>query len=277
MPCKYFYITRDTVRVIVGRGVTDAGNPAEIAYSDDFGTTWHLVNLGATVAACLPWVGSIFALDYRHIWAGTNLGALWFSDDGGVTWTLMFTATMGTNRIYSIRFRDETYGLIAGGSAGAGGLLYSTVDGGVTWLPLTAPVAMVAASIYACELIDKNRFWLGFGLNDGDLYYSNDAGVTWVHRNIVIPSPITSLDRVSEINFIDEQCVFVGITGSVGAVNYGCLFRSFDGGFSWESWVSPAMGALVGICGIHACSYNKCYWVGQPIAGLLGTVAIVSG
>jgi photosystem II stability/assembly factor-like uncharacterized protein len=273
--CECFYVTRGTVRVIVGRGTSDGANPPEIAYSDNYGTSWISVNLGAVVAEYIHSQGSLFALDYRHIWASTNVGKLWFSDDGGVTWTLKLTSSI-VNGIYSIRFRDETYGLISGGHLGTGCILYSTADGGETWTLLTAnlPAAEVAVSSYACDLVDNNRLWLSY--TNAHLYYSNDAGLTWTRRYLPTPVGMTTLFCAYSMQFLDQQCGFIGIRCTVGAVAYGVLFRTFDGGFNWESWVGSAAAATMAISGIHPCSYNKCYWVGGPVAAL-GTVAIVSG
>jgi photosystem II stability/assembly factor-like uncharacterized protein len=273
--CECFYISRDTIRVIVGRSTTDGANPPEIAYSDNFGVSWTTVNIGATVAEYLYDAGSLFALDYRHVWAGTNAGKLWLSDDGGVTWTLKLTSSIA-NGIYSIRFRDEVYGLISGGHLGAGCILYSTSDGGDNWTLLTPnlPAAEVAVSSYTCDLVDNNRFWVGYV--NAHLYYSNDAGLTWTRRYLPMPVGMTALFCIYGLQFLDEQCVFIGVRCTVGAVAYGVVFRSIDGGFSWESWVGVAAAATIGISAIHPCSYNKCYWVGGPVAAL-GTVAVVSG
>jgi photosystem II stability/assembly factor-like uncharacterized protein len=154
-------------------------------------------------------------------------------------------------------------------------VIYATSDGGTTWVGILGPAAEAAVDVYSCELIDNNRFWLGYG--NGHLYYSNDAGATWTRRMLPIPVGATSVSIISNIRFLDEQCVFAGIRCSDGINTYGSLFRSIDGGFSWESWLSSSMvAAPLGILGIHACSYNKCYWVGDPFGGK-GTVAVVSG
>lgn len=271
--CQCFYISRDTVRVIVGCCTAGAGS-ARISWSDDYGVTWNAVTLGSPNGEFLQISGSLFALDDRHIWAGTNTGKLYFSEDGGLTWALVLTSAI-VQEINSIRFRDESYGLIAGGTAGADALLYKTSDGGTTWVVVIPPAAETNHNICSCDLVDNNRFWLGF--DNGQLWYSNDSGATWSRRYLSLPVGMTALSLIPSICFIDEQCVFVGIMCVTGGNTYASLFRSVDGGFTWESWVSTSMAAApVGIASIHACSYNKCYWVGDPIAAL-GTVAIVSG
>jgi photosystem II stability/assembly factor-like uncharacterized protein len=269
--CECFYVTRDTIRVIVGRSVTDAGNPAEIAWSDDFGVTWNRVNLGAVVAEFLPWNGSLLALDNRHIWAGTDAGKLWFSEDGGLSWVLSLSA--GTD-IMDIKFRDEHYGLVVCN----GGNIYRTLDGGISWLLVTEPAADAGNDILACEIIDNNRLWIGFA--NANLYYSNDGGDTWTRRILPLYPGMASFTAFSAMSFIDEFCGWLAISCLDGAGHiYSVYYRTFDGGADWEYWMATGqVHAIYGPGGIHACGYNKCYFVGDPPGGVaLGMVGVISG
>ena len=56
---------RNSTRIIVGRGVTTASVPAEIAYSDDAGATWTKVELGASPGTDAQFISSRHAL-YAH-------------------------------------------------------------------------------------------------------------------------------------------------------------------------------------------------------------------
>jgi photosystem II stability/assembly factor-like uncharacterized protein len=269
--CECFYVTRDTVRVIVGRSLTDGANPAEIAWSDDYGVTWNNVNLGAVVAEFLPWNGSLFVLDNRHLWAGTDAGKLWFSEDGGLTWALSLSA--GTD-VMDIKFRDEHYGLVVCN----GGNIYRTLDGGITWLLVTEPAADAGNDILACEIIDINRMWIGF--SNAHLYYTKDGGDTWTQRNLPLYPGMASFTAFSAMRFIDAYCGWLSISclDAPGHI-YSVYYRTVDGGADWEYWIATGqLHAAYGPGGIHACSYNKCYFVGDPPGGVaLGMVGVISG
>lgn len=67
-----FYVGRNTYRVLVARGTTDAGNPAEVAYSDDEGATWTSANVGAIVGQFAFSRFSLFFAQYAKylVWHG---------------------------------------------------------------------------------------------------------------------------------------------------------------------------------------------------------------
>lgn len=76
-------ISRTVTRWIVYRGTTDAGAPAESAYSDDSGATWTLVNVGSTNAQFTNDSQAAFAIDKGLILVGTTGGYIYRSTDGG--------------------------------------------------------------------------------------------------------------------------------------------------------------------------------------------------
>ena len=113
------------------------------------------------------------------------------------------------------------------------------------------------------SVIDAYRVWVG--LDDGTVYYSNDWGATWTAR--ALP---TTLTNTGDGMFIDEFCGFV--VGYSGAGNgYPTMLRTFDGGYSWESYVhGTAFNAAVEYFGMNAlwvCSYNEVHAVGEQLAG----------
>src|SRR5690606_27178368 len=81
-----FAIDRNTRRILVFRGTTDVSAPAEAAYSDDGGTTWTNVNIGSDNGEFVSSPKAVHAINQYNIWAGTNSGRIYFSNDGGGTW-----------------------------------------------------------------------------------------------------------------------------------------------------------------------------------------------
>jgi photosystem II stability/assembly factor-like uncharacterized protein len=222
------------------------GNPAEVAYSDDGGTTWTTVNVDATNGAFFGGQGSLFALNYRNIWAGLTSGEVWFSSDGGLTWAEQPSANAGVNGILQVKFLDENVGLFGGYV----NTLYHTSDGGDHWRALTGP--FVGDIVTAMAMIDADRWWLGN--EDGALWYTMDGGTTWTQRTFpVVGSP----GVLGDIHFIDEyHGAFVTSGGSI--------YRTWNGGADWEQHTpGDDTFASGGFNAVYMCHPNLVYAVGE--------------
>ena len=129
-----FSVGANTRRVIVARGTTDASNPAEIAYSDNDGTTWSQVNVGSTNALYVLGPDGMFALDQSNIWVVTGGGNVHYSEDGGVTWTTQDAGVATSSNLLAVHFADNKVGFAGGASDD----VIRTIDGGVSWSAVTA-------------------------------------------------------------------------------------------------------------------------------------------
>ena len=265
-----FMIDGSTERLVVARGTTDAGNPAEIAYSDNNGTTWTPVNVGSTNGEYAMHSGALFALDHRHIWLVTSEGNVYFSDDGALTWTNQNSPAPGAAEgLWYVHFIDHLFGMAVGGDRAAPTChIVTTTDGGEHWTLLTTEPQVELA--VAVRLLDHNRAWVV--MDDGSLWYSNDFGATWSER--VLPTTPTNL---GDIDFWDEYNIVVcGYTTS-GAPEYPTIWRSIDGGFSWEVYVhttaftaDPTPG--FGLNAVKMCSANEIHTVGNQLSGAYSAV-----
>jgi photosystem II stability/assembly factor-like uncharacterized protein len=257
----------DTYRIIAGRGTTDAAAPAEIAWSDDYGATWTLVNVGTTNAEFITWGNAIAAIDKYHIWAGTEMGNLFFSEDGGATWAdLNCPATVD---IYAIHPLDENYVLVAGEN----NLILWSTDGGEHFAAITGPAARAADEATCCWAFDRKRWMVGY--LTGHLHYTNDGGDTWAE--ITLPTGGGTINRVNDLSFVDSHFGFAAGKVTIGAVIYGCFWRTVNGGYDWELHLTEALtvGAL-GMASVHACDANKCIGAGD-ISAATGTIYTASG
>jgi photosystem II stability/assembly factor-like uncharacterized protein len=208
-----FRVGRDTIRVLVARGETDGGNPAEIAYSDDNGATWTNVNVGATNGEFVSNSHALFALDRYHIWLGSSGGRIYFSKDGGATWTLQENAVISATAIHGITFTDPDIGF----AVYTGGQVAKTTDGsqtGATW-----SAATVSGSAAALDIHSISQFFVWVAGSDG-LFYSHDAGVTWAERGAYV---------IGAIDFLNE---LEGI--AVGSAASGLIYHTINGGYDWS-------------------------------------------
>jgi photosystem II stability/assembly factor-like uncharacterized protein len=250
-----FYIDRDTVRIMVMRGTTVA-DATPIAYSDDTGVTWTQPAASGTANSYAPHGGCLYSLDKDHIWHCSDLGTIWFSGDGGLTWTDQDAPVPGggVQDLYCIHFRDANYGAAVGES----GTFMYTSDGGGHWTIGTAPVA---GTLTGVSVIDANRVWCVSAA--GVCYYSNDMGTTWNTRTL--PTTPTAL---GDIAFADE---FMGaICGNYHATDdYGIVYRTFNGGHDWEVFINnTAFDTTLEYYGLNAlwiCDWNHIYAVGEPV------------
>lgn len=229
-------VDNEHMRVIVGRGTTDAANPPEIAYADvditgaPQTTVWTAVDLPGADAFFFLGQGALFALDFYHIWACTDGGAIAFSDDGGVTWTAQLTGVADDFR--DIFFVDENIGICVGGSTGASHVIYTTTDGGAHWnvVTMVGPGATVMATSCVCH--DAQRLWVGF--EGGQLYSSLNGGDTWTACVLPLTVGSTAREAINDIERVDDFCMWIATGHTKGAAFWPAVYRTVNGGHDWE-------------------------------------------
>ena len=258
---------RDTVRHIIGRGA-GAGN-GQVAYTDNGGTAWTVAAMGAVAGEFMPWNGCLFALDPYHIWGCTDTGAgaagnIYFSDDSGVTWTLQGT---GADALNCIKFVDYNTGLCVGDT----NEILLTTDGGASWSTLAGPGAEAAVDALGCHIFDRYRFQVGY--EDGTLWATFDGGTTWTQRALPMPPLGTAINQVNSVNYIDDHNGVLAVKYTVTAAIWGAIYRTFDGGYSWEVYstdVAYTVGAI-GMASAVMANPNLAYGVGD-LENALGTI-----
>lgn len=241
----------DDHRVIVFRGTTDAGAPAECAYADvtSFGTTvWNAVTIGAVNG---QFVTSAFYLDDAHIYAGTNDGYIYKSTDGGITWTAELAT--GVVRFYGIAALSN--GLVL--AVGASNTIYISEDGGDSFSVLTGPSA---GNTLNCVWItpDGTAF---VGDNTGDLYGSYNRGDSWTALTLQ-GATATAVKRI--MSFGDDN-VFVIANKTAGD---GLCWESVDGGATFRLW-ALAMPTNSGLNALFVVDQNLVFVAGDahPVEG----------
>lgn len=107
-----------------------------VALSGNGGDSWAAgAATGAGVALNCAW-----RLSKNRIWAGTANGRLYYSNDGGVTWTRRTGwAGDGVGQVRDMFWLDEYTGFMAVNNATPVGTVLRTTNGGYTWKALTTP------------------------------------------------------------------------------------------------------------------------------------------
>lgn len=230
-------IGRNVDRIIVVRGTTDADDPMEIAYSDDKGATWTLVDVGVTDAEFAVKKGALFAVNPYEIYLVSNLGRIYKSEDKGVTWEVKEDATITATQYNAIHFTNAQVGYAVGDN----GLVVRTVDGGNTWGAVTATGADELFSVWA---LNRNRVWVGS--TAGKMYYTKNGGETWSLR---MGGDVTA--NVNDFAWLSD---YVGYIANGEYVQF-----TINGGFSFENIDDTAALFEADIVSVNPCSTRQVY------------------
>lgn len=251
-----FAIGSGIKRVLVGRGTTDALNPAEIAYSDDGGDTWTNVDVGTTDGQFFTGPDAIFALDMYHIWAVTSGGYIYFSEDGGATWVAQEEGVITAGDWNGVHFADEDFGFVIGDTD----VIASSTDGGTNWAAVTATGP--GDNLLSIRCLSEFRAWVG--TDGGELYYTHDAGTTWNARAF----SDSGAGTVPSIDFINPYVGAFVYNYLHLAVTYGRVYYTINGGYSWRQVTVPTN---MGLNSIFVCEPYLMYAVGE----IQGTTPVI--
>ena len=255
-----------TNRWLVAREPTTAAtDPYEIAYTDDEGdTAWNIVVVGVTDDEGATGPNSIFALDGSHIWLCTTAGNVFFSADGGITWTDQGAlGASGGSALNCIHFVDEDTGY----AVGVGDTVIWTDNGGTTWTAATA--TGLGSELLSVVCFSRWRAIIGSIIDvDGALVMTFDGGATYVQRAF-------TGNTVEAVNAISFQNNLVGaiVTQPTGAAA-GSVHMTINGGATWFEMVVPAN---LGYNDIDMCGVNEFFGVGEIYVATTGDGTIIHG
>jgi hypothetical protein len=199
-----------TIGITVGDPV---GGEFEIHRTTNGGTTWSQIS-GTSIPN--PLSGEYGCWDVyekfgsNNIWFGTNKGRVFYSTDGGQTWSA--SSSIGTNwQVTRLAFRDANNGLMLAYNTGTIGLC-KTSNGGATWSIVPVTPNLGQAGICA---IPGTTWYASCGYTNPShlISYSTDDGTSW---NTWGGSKVQYLD----IDFVSNTVGFAGgFSGSPSTVN----------------------------------------------------------
>jgi len=184
-------------------------------------------------------LNAVFFVDSRHGWIAGDAGFVSHTDDGGVSWAQQSVKT--SDAINDIYFRNKDSGFLL-----AGGLIFKTVDGGLSWTAgqEISPVGVggAQAELYSIRFSNKNNGWVVGSLSratkNGDsvvvdslIYKTTDSGNTWQRQRL------PSKEELIHLDFVNEKHGW--IVGSSGTV-----LHTDDGGETWMRQQSRTKSTL---------------------------------
>jgi photosystem II stability/assembly factor-like uncharacterized protein len=163
-------------------------------------------------------INSIYFIDSQNGWVVGDSGYISYTSDGGYTWTKQNSMT--NSKLKSIYFLDNNTGF----ACGYNNTLIHTDDKGNTWMPIQ--VVSDSGSIYS-SINSDNDGNLYFISNYGEVYWSNNLGVTWNNKHNFDNWGFSYLDFSN-----NPICYAMQTMGKY-------LHKTNDGGNSWSIYTIP--------------------------------------
>jgi photosystem II stability/assembly factor-like uncharacterized protein len=103
-----------------------------------------------------------------------------------------------------------------------------------TPLPAVVEAPLIdSPSIIFIDMMDEVYGW---GITETEVVSTNDGGVTWYN---VTPPGLTDVGYSVFTDFLDKSHAWVQIVDPNNYPNGGTLYRTFDGGLSWDAFETP--------------------------------------
>lgn len=207
-----------------------AADDGVLYHTTDGGKTWDAVHSGLVDPLEMMSWG-----DEDHGWVATSTLGIARTTDGGSTWEVLQKGVY-IGDLKEIEFVDDQNGYIAGENGIFMGYVAATSDGGDTWQALNLSFPSQEHYFYEVEWTeDGETGWVGtWTFKDGDgVSITHDGGDSWEFHEI----PITFANRARDLDMATERTgVVVGTRGTI--------FRTTDGGVSWDRVPAPTTASL---------------------------------
>jgi photosystem II stability/assembly factor-like uncharacterized protein len=157
------------------------------------------------------------------VWVSGGQGFVGKTLDGGKTWATVKTASNEFTPFIAAVDADHAW-------AATYNSVYKTVDGGLSWSKLNAPVGGGFGNISDLRFADRNN---GYVLATSGiaalptLFATNDGGLSWRALQIPRNTPANNAMEFLSMHLLDANVI--SLVSSAGYV-----YRSEDGGLSWS-------------------------------------------
>lgn len=164
------------------------------------------------------YLDNVTASDSLNAWVTGRGGMILATNDGGVSWekqSYSLSNPHSVNDIFTIKDQNTAW------AVGSGGFIIKTIDDGINWESQGVDPMFDLNTVY---FLDSDN---GFVAGDNyKLLRTQDGGENWE----LIPTPVSG--DIMDLYFQNSMCGWMAGTR--------CLFKSIDGGLSWESKFVPS-------------------------------------
>jgi photosystem II stability/assembly factor-like uncharacterized protein len=252
--------------VVTDEIIWASGTKGTVVKSIDGGKTWLANRVQGMEQADFR---TLYAFDERNAIIANvgSPGKILRTEDGGITWRIVYTNTHPNVFIDGVDFRNDRDGIVYGDPFDGRMFMLTTNDGGNSWRPLeSAPrlepgEASFAASGTGIRWIGESSLLVCTGGTVSRLWHSTDKGATWssFRPPVVQGKASTGIFSVAA----DGRWVVVGGDFQDESLNTDHHLYSDDEG---KTWKVPA----VSVRGYRECieSLGKGIWVAVGPTGI---------
>lgn len=214
------------------------GNDGLVLHTTDGFATFEEVSLGTETD-----LAQVFFIDENNGWIGSEDGLVYYTTDGGANWgEVSFAPLMPDDFSFSyfdgLYFVNDQLGFALAGKYKLN-YLYKTTDGGLTWAIKDSLNDGSQQRWYDIKFYDEN-IGVVAGNNAGTQRYTTDGGETWAVGDSAVTSPFGSC----ELQFLSEnEVLYIGQGNEFWGLSL-TIFKSFDGGKTWEDYTAAAEGVF---------------------------------
>ena len=248
------YISIANENVVWATGYDGSGtgqNMQQFTKTTDGGDSWEssVIDIGDTNLG----ISMIHGHSEQIAWLvafprGANqFGGIYKTTDGGDNWTKQESASYSTSSSFAnvVYFWDENVGFAQGDPINGEFELYVTTNGGNNWNQVPGssipnPLGGEYGYTRQMEVVGDN-VW--FTTNRGRIFFSPDRGNNWD----VYESPLSDFGSAEE----NGSLSFSDVQNGIIIDNSGNVYRSFNGGFSWEQISTEGNIYTSGLCFIE--------------------------
>lgn len=258
--------------LITSGGVTDP----QFILSYDRGVTQTSIAGNADMApAGGHYAQDTDALSPAHIVAVGLLGYCYYSDDGGLSWVTADAGVATTQNLRKVKIARDNPSVVY--AIGASNAIIKSENGGYNWNALTGP----SPADNLTALYVKDEMHLLVGNDDGELWQSDDGGITWTRQALTGDfTPAAGVTQIYDIVGAGNDVVYMIVHDTADTKQL--LYRNVDGGATGR-WYLEDNGDLTGRAAtqmpnaIACCGVNKAIVVGgETGAPSSGFVAIAA-
>ena len=193
-------------------------------------TSYPIFGGNMTSMASDPNNGQVF-------YVGTEFAGVFKTTDAGASWQPARSGLPPRARIISLRVAPQNSAIVYAGTD-ASGILWKSLDAGVTWSNVTSNMPYGTYGAPADEayniLVDPHNsdvVYLGLGGSEGQIYKTTDGGTTWWAMDNGIPRDDGNYTEEILALAIDPDQPSVLYAGGL---SFG-VYKTTDGGATWTA------------------------------------------
>ena len=166
----------DGSRLLVCGGMAFGSQFVGLYQSTDEGVSWQPLHSGGWPSLVINDI-EIDPANAANLWVASGGQGAFHSTDGGLSWTFGAGGT-GPLSMNEVSFEPGNTSTIY--TAASSNAIWKSTDGGASFAPSSFGIGALNVYSVATNPLASNEYAVAFqGLNDGGVYTSTDAGLTW--------------------------------------------------------------------------------------------------